>query len=108
VENTVLSPGVRVEEEAVVRDSIVMPRVTIGFHSVVERCILEDGVHVGRFCYLGFGAGVRSEKCGISVIGAEVVIPDRTAIGHDCKVSHGAKRTAIEAGIVPSGTTLVS
>ncbi len=107
VENSVLSPGVRVDEQAVVRNSIVMPRATIGYHSVVERCILEDDVHVGRFCYIGFGAGPMTGKRGISVLGSELVIPDRTAIGHACKVSSGAERAALKAGVIPSGTTLV-
>ena len=108
VENSVLSPGVRVEEQAVVKNSIIMPRVTIGYHSVVDRCILEEGVRVGRYCYIGFGAGTRSGGRGISVLGADLVIPDRTAIGHTCKVSNDAERSALEAGIIPSGTTLVS
>jgi glucose-1-phosphate adenylyltransferase len=108
VENSVLSPGVRVDEHAVVKDSILMPRVTVGFHSVVSRCILEEGVHVGRFCYIGFGAGPMPGKRGITVLGSDLSIPDRTAIGRDCKVSNGAERSAFKAGIVPSGTTLVS
>jgi glucose-1-phosphate adenylyltransferase len=108
VENSVLSPGVCVEEQAVVRNSIVMPRVTIGYHSVVDRCILEEGVRIGRFCYVGFGARPLSEQRGISVLGSDLVIPDRTAIGHTCKVTGGAERSALEAGIIPSGTTLVS
>jgi glucose-1-phosphate adenylyltransferase len=108
VENSVLSPGVRVDEQAVVRDSIIMPRVTIGYRSFIDRCILEDGVHVGRFCYIGFGAGPTTGEGGISVLGGELVIPDHTAIGHDCKVSSDAEREHLKAGVIPSGTTLVS
>jgi glucose-1-phosphate adenylyltransferase len=108
VENSVLSPGVRVDEQAVVRNSVVMPRVTIGYHSIIDRCILEDGVHIGRSCYIGFGAGPTAVKLGISVLGSELVIPDRTAIGHACKVSIGVERAALKAGVIPSGTTLVS
>jgi glucose-1-phosphate adenylyltransferase len=98
----------RVDEQAVVRDSIVMPRVTIGYHSVVDRCILEDGVHVGRFCCIGFGARPAMGGRGISVLGGELVIPDHTAIGRDCKVSNGAEREPLKAGVIPAGTTLVS
>jgi glucose-1-phosphate adenylyltransferase len=108
VENSVLSPGVRVEEKAVVKDSIVMPGVTIGYHSVVNRCILEEGVHVGRYCYVGFGASPRQGRRGITVLGSDLAVPDRTAIGHTCKVTHEAERSAFRAGVVPSGTTLVS
>jgi glucose-1-phosphate adenylyltransferase len=108
VENSVLSPGVRVDERAVVRNSIVMPGVSIGYHSVVDRCILEDGVHIGRFCYVGLGAGPAAGNPGISVLGGELVIPDHTAIGKACKVSIGAERAALRAGVIPSGTTLLS
>jgi acyl-[acyl carrier protein]--UDP-N-acetylglucosamine O-acyltransferase len=85
-----------------------MSRVTIGYHSVVDRCILEEGVHIARFCYIGFGAGPVSGKRGISVLGSELVIPDHTAIGHTCKVTNSAESSAFKGGIVPSGTTLVS
>jgi glucose-1-phosphate adenylyltransferase len=108
VENSVLSPGVRVEEEAVVKDSILMPRVTIGYHSVVNGCILEEGAHVGRFCYIGFGAGPQPGQRGITALGTDLAVPDRTAIGHTCKVTNGAERAAFKTGVIPSGTTLVS
>jgi acyl-[acyl carrier protein]--UDP-N-acetylglucosamine O-acyltransferase len=84
-----------------------MPGVTIGYHSIVDGCILEEGVHIGRYCYVGFGAGSLSGQRGVTVLGSDLVVPDRTAIGHACRVTSEAARAAFKAGVVPSGTSLV-
>ncbi len=86
VENSVLSPGVRLEEEAVVTNSVVMANAFIGYHSVVDRCVLDEGVNVGKFCYVGFRTGQISGESGITVLGKDVTVPHHIAIGHNCKI----------------------
>jgi len=83
--NSVLSPGVWVDEEAVVRDSVIMSNSFIGYHSVVDHCILSEGVNVGRLCYLGFGGSVTRGE-GVTVLGDQVTVPPHTAIGRNCKL----------------------
>jgi glucose-1-phosphate adenylyltransferase len=104
VENSVLSPGVRVEEKATVRDSIVMANTVVGYHSVVDRCILDEGVQIGRFCYIGFGSSLLSGNCDITVLGEEVVVPDHTAIGRKCKVLPKAGLDDFTGSLVPADT----
>jgi len=41
VENSILSFGVRVEEQAVVRNTMVVANNSVGYHSVVDCCVLD-------------------------------------------------------------------
>lgn len=107
VENSILSPGVRIEENAVVRDSVVMAGTSIGYHSVIDKCILDEGVNVGKCCYAGFGSGLVSGNREITVLGKGVTVPDYTAIGRRCKISSRVEANAFSTGIVTSGSTVV-
>jgi len=107
VENSILSPGVRVDENAMVRNSVVMASTSIGYHSVIDRCILDEGVNVGKFCYAGFGSGLVSGNREITVLGKDVTVPDYTAIGRRCKILPRVEASAFSAGIVPSGSIVV-
>ena len=91
VENSILSPGVVVEEQAVVRNSIIMANTVIGRHSVVDRCILDEGVNVGKFCYVGFGAGHILSFSDITVLGRDTIVPPGTAVGRNRRVEPGTK-----------------
>lgn len=86
VENSVLSPGVRVEEEAVVRNSVIMANASVGYHSVIDSCILGESVEVGRLCYLGFGGNVIPGEWEVTVLGDGVTVPPHTAIGRNCMI----------------------
>lgn len=93
VENSILSPGVWVEEKAEVRNSIVMANSFIGYHSVVDHCILDEGVNVGKFCYLGFEGEMAVNGCTaipdtgrLTVLGEGATVPPLTAICRNCKI----------------------
>ena len=62
VERSVLSPGVVVEENAVVRDSILLFDTVIGAGSVVDRAILDKEVIVGKNCQIGYGDDMTPNK----------------------------------------------
>jgi len=85
VSNSVLSPGVVVERQAEVMDSIVMADSKIGYHSIINRCILDEGVRVGKYCYLGLETD-RDSAMDITVLGQNVETPDYVAIGSRSKV----------------------
>ncbi len=107
VEHSVLSPGVHVAERALVRNSLIMTDASIGYHSIVDGCILDEAVYIGKFCYIGFGAGLLPYNEEITVLGREVTVPDRTAIGRQCNVRSGIGPAAFGTRLIPSGTTLV-
>jgi glucose-1-phosphate adenylyltransferase len=85
VENSILSPGVQVDEHAVVKNSILMSNVSVGLHSVVDSCIADEEVHIGEFCYVGFGNnGDHKAECTLLGKGASII--SHTAIARGCKV----------------------
>ncbi len=86
VENSILSPGVHVEAQATVRNSIVMANTCVGYHSYVDSSILDEGVEIGRFCYVGLGSGLLPGNQGITVVGKQATVPPCTAVGCGCRV----------------------
>jgi len=93
VENSVLLPGVTVYKNATVRNSIVMSNTVIGSHSTVDHTILDEGVNLGRFCYVGFSDGPSEEHKGITVLGQGVSMPDYSAV--QCSSRIAANRTDV-------------
>ena len=103
VENSVLSPGVRIEARATVKNSVLMDNVIVGYHGVVDRCILDEDVKIGEFSYIGFGGTLfYGHRCDVTVLGKNVTVPSRTAIGRSCKIFPGAGPANFNAGVVPS------
>jgi glucose-1-phosphate adenylyltransferase len=106
VKNSVLSPGVFVSEKAEVLNSVVMGSTSIGFHSIVDRCILDEGVNIGKFCYVGFGTPELPGVWDITMLGKEVNVPAQTSIGRKCKVLPGLGAGAFESGSIAHGTVV--
>jgi glucose-1-phosphate adenylyltransferase len=106
VVNSVLSPGVRVEPEAVVRDSVLLGDVTIGYHSVVDTCVIDESARVEPFCYVGFGTTQPAGSPCITVLGRGVVVPSGRAIGRRCRVQPEVGPADFEQVVVPPGTVV--
>jgi glucose-1-phosphate adenylyltransferase len=106
VENSILSPGVFVDEQAEVINSVVMDNTHIGFHSIVDTCMLDEGVTVGKYCYLGFGLSPIPGVCEITTLGKDVKVPPQTAIGRKCKIHPGLGTEAFGSRFVASGTVV--
>ena len=115
VERSVLSPGVRVDPGAVVRDSIIMFDTVIRAGAVVDRAIIDKEVSVGPNAVVGMGADFdtpnRQEpgrlNTGITVVGKRAVIPAGVRLGRNVKVNEevrpsdfGGRRS------IPSGGTV--
>ncbi len=111
VVNSVLSPGVRVDVGAVVRDSIVMFDSVIRSGSVVDRSILDKEVVVGQGAIVGEGPFPdkpnRQEpnrlNTGITVVGKRAVVPRGARIGRNVKVAADVKLADWVRKVVPSG-----
>jgi glucose-1-phosphate adenylyltransferase len=106
VENSILSPGVYVDEEAEIRNSVIMGNVSIGYHSVVDRCILDEGVKVGQSCYIGIGSSLLPGNWEITVLGKDVNVPSRTAISRNCRILPRVGPNDFTRSIVPSNNVL--
>ena len=106
VENSVLSPGVWVEEEAIVRNSVIMAKTFIGYHTVVDNCIVDKEVSIGKLCFIGFDFGDPSWKSNITVLGKGVTVPAYTAIGCGCNVHPYVGKDDICDRVIPSGSII--
>jgi glucose-1-phosphate adenylyltransferase len=106
VENSILSPGVWVDEQAEVRNSMLMPSVFVGCHSVVDTCIIDEGVNIGKLCYIGFGKSLLSGDYDITVLGKGVTVPSHTAIGRNCTVLPHVDMSNFRGNLIASGSIL--
>ncbi len=114
VVNSVLSPGVRVDVGAVVRDSIVMFDTVIRAGAVVYRSILDKEVVVGPGAIVGDGPFAdRPNKqeptrlnTGITVVGKRAVIPRGTRIGRNVRVAADVRSTDFARKVIRSGDSV--
>jgi len=116
VEHAVLSPGVFVEEGAVVRDSIIFDDCRIESGAIVERSIVDKDVLVGKNSYLGYGDDWSPNherpdivNCGITIVGKRAKLPPYIRVGRNCVIGPNVTPEATgDDGYIPSGTTIRS
>jgi glucose-1-phosphate adenylyltransferase len=114
VVNSVLSPGVRVDVGAVVRDSIVMFDSVIRSGAVIDRSILDKQVVVGPGAIVGHGPlddrPNRQEpgrlNTGITVVGKNAVIPRGARIGRNVKIAAEVRTTDFPTKVIRSGDSV--
>ena len=114
VVNSVLSPGVRVDVGAVVRDSIVMFDSVIGSGAVVDRAILDKEVVVGQGAIIGDGPDFDTPNAeeptrlntGITVVGKQSVVPRGARLGRNVKIGERVRTTDYPARTIKSGGTV--
>ncbi len=108
VEYSVLSPGVRVKRGAVVRYSIVMTDAVIEPGAMVDRCIIDKNVVVGRGACVGYGSDYTENtelhlNTGISVIGKNTIIPPDFRVGRNVVVGSDLNDDAFNGNSLESG-----
>ena len=75
--NSVLSAGVKVEKDAVVKDSVIMSGSVIKSGSHVNYSIIDENVTISENCTVG---GDKKKVKGVAVAGANLVLPEGTVI----------------------------
>ncbi len=117
VEHAVLSPGVYVSPEAIVRDSIVMNDSWIGPGAVLDRVIVDKEVVIGAGTRLGYGDDSTPNQdepdkinTGITVVGKGAHIPSGMRIGRNVVVQPRSDEEAFAqfGQSVSSGVTVCS
>lgn len=113
IERSVLSPGVVVEEGAIVRNSIILFDTVIGAGSVVDHAILDKEVIVGKQCTIGYGDDMTPNKLepsrlntGITLIGKRAHLPDNLQVGRNCKIGSDLRPEDFPSDTLPSGETI--
>uniref|UniRef100_A0A7C4TCZ0 Glucose-1-phosphate adenylyltransferase n=1 Tax=candidate division WOR-3 bacterium TaxID=2052148 RepID=A0A7C4TCZ0_UNCW3 len=77
VVNSVLSPGVKVEKRALVRDSVIFHGTIIRRDSVIERAIIDKDVEIGEKVLIRKQKTGADLTTGITVIGKGTKIPSQ-------------------------------
>jgi glucose-1-phosphate adenylyltransferase len=114
VVNSVLSPGVRVDMGAVVRDSIIMFDCVIRSGAVIDRAILDKEVVVGQGAIVGEGPDFdRPNKkepnrlnTGITVVGKRAVVPRGARLGRNVKVAADVRSSDFVSRVVRTGESV--
>jgi glucose-1-phosphate adenylyltransferase len=112
--NSVLSPGVVVEEGALVKDSILFEDCIVRKGAVVDLAILDKRVQVGAGAIVGFGDNytvVNQLKpdhlyTGITLIGKGAVVPANQKIGRNCVINSNIVEASYPGPIIEDGESL--
>lgn len=115
VQNSIVFPGVFVEEDALVKDSIIFEDTTVGRGATVERSIVDKQVWISPGCYIGYGDDFTANKeeseylnTGITIVGKGARIPGDVKIGRNCKIGCWVEGTDFTAKVVSSGESVAS
>lgn len=96
IENSIIFPGVTVQQGAFISNSIIMPGVEIGCDTVVEYTIVANDCKIGRNVRLGDSKTNQPESDvnhrEITVIGQNVVISDHAVIPAGAMIEKDVKR----------------
>ena len=90
IDRSILSPGVVVGAKAVVRQSVILTETSIEPGARVERSIIDKVVRVGRGARVG-RLPRAEEKLGITTVGKNAQIPEKTVIAPGAVVDADAK-----------------
>ena len=115
VENSVISPGVYIEEGAVVKDSVIFNDTVIRKNTIVEKAIIDKEVEIKANCKIGFGDDMTPNKDkpdllynGLNVIAKRAVIPEGTTIERNCRVFSYVGVENFDGKQIESGSTITS
>jgi glucose-1-phosphate adenylyltransferase len=113
VENSILFPGVEVQQDAEVKDSILMFDTRVEADSRLNKVIADSEVIVGQDCQIGFGeASVPNEdypqllQSGLTLVGRGSVIPNQRQIGCNCIVQPNMVAAQFRKKEYGSGVTI--
>ncbi|MCK8817320.1 glucose-1-phosphate adenylyltransferase [Natroniella sulfidigena] len=113
VKNSVISPGVVVEEGTVVKDSIIFNDTVIKKNAIIDQAIIDKNVTVGEKSQIGFGDDLTSNfekpellNNGLNVIAKGAKIPSGVRIGRNCRVVSYVKKSDFNSKNVASGSTI--
>ncbi|MGQ9535099.1 MAG: glucose-1-phosphate adenylyltransferase family protein [bacterium] len=112
VENSIISPGVIVEKNARIIDSIIFHNTVVKENSILAKVIIDKNVQIGAEARIGFGDNKQNKilgmnlATGITVIGKNTIIPDKMLIGKNCIISSDLNLRRYRTKKIKSGSFL--
>jgi glucose-1-phosphate adenylyltransferase len=115
VERSIIFPGVFVEDDAVVTESIIFDDTSVGRGSIVDRAIVDKQVWLSPGCCIGCGDDMTPNKeepdnlnSGITIVGKGARIPGDIKVGRNCKIYCWVEDADFPSKDIPSGDSVVS
>ncbi len=115
VEHSVISPGVYIEDGAIVRDSIVHDGCRIERGAVVDRAVLDKQVFVAEGCNIGASDDYTPNRerpdllsSGITIVGKRARFPAGAQVGRNCIIGPDVRDDDFSNQWVASGETVRS
>jgi glucose-1-phosphate adenylyltransferase len=112
VENSILSPGVKVGKNTSIRDSIIFHDVTIGGQVEIKRAIIDKDVVIAEGARVGIGESVPNQTypgqlfTGLTLIGKTARIPAAGRIGTNTIIKPGTDLARKKLRDIPPGSTV--
>jgi len=113
--NSIISPRVFIEEDAVVKNSIIFEDTTIGRGSSIDKSIIDKQVWISRGCRIGEGDDYMPNneepeylKSGITLVGKGARIPSDVTIGRNCKIEPWVEASDFMSKTIASGEVVKS
>ncbi|HIB68639.1 MAG TPA: glucose-1-phosphate adenylyltransferase subunit GlgD [Phycisphaerales bacterium] len=98
VQNSIISPGVKIAAGAVVTNSIILHGTVIEAGAVVDKCIIDKQCHIGAEAKVGDGddntpnqALPRALNTGLTIVGRDSEIPKGVILGRNVTVHSGTR-----------------
>lgn len=114
VERSVISPGVVVEQGAVVRNSVIHHDAVIRAGATVDHAIIDKEVVIGPGAVVGEGDASVPNRArpdivtsGISIIGKRVIVPAGMRIGRNVIVGAGVHHELEGLDVLTDGETIL-
>lgn len=113
VEHSIISPGVRIAEGAVVKGSIIMDNTVIDRNSFIDRAIIDKEVTIEPGCLVGFGDDYTANRAspkvldsGLSIVGKKAILPSGFRIGRNCIIYDNVVAEDYPTSEIRSGETV--
>lgn len=113
VYNSVIGPGVIIEEGATIQSSIIMGRCVIERGAFLDRCIADGSCVIGKGAIIGEGENIPNiakphvYDSGITVLGESTFIPPGVKIGKNCVIYGPTVPSDYDNGILESGHDII-
>ncbi len=113
VRNSVIFPGVTINEGTVIVDSIVMSDTLIGTGTEIYRSIIGETTVIGNNVKCGVGDFAESlynpkvYDSKITVVGSNTVIPSNTVLGKNVVIDNYVTPHDFETSFIPSGSFIM-
>lgn len=113
VENSIISPGVYIEDGAFVTDSVILNNTVIGQNSLVNKTVIDKNTLIGANCRIGDGndftennASENILKSGLNIIARDLKIADNITINRNCRIAADIAANDFENNMIKSGSTI--